>query len=72
MCQVKVGQMQGGLWSVAIERCSGNPARKDVVAGPRHSEQEAIAAGELLVKQNDCTVDRVEVQRLTPRPGVFG
>ena len=72
MCQVKVGQMQGGLWSVAIERCSGNPARKDVVAGPRHSEQEAIAAGELLVNQYNCDVSRVEVQRLTPRPGVFG
>jgi hypothetical protein len=72
MCVVKVGEMGGGLWSVEIERCSGNPARKRVVSDPRHSESEATGAGEVLVKQNNCKVERVEVQRLTPPRGVFG
>lgn len=72
MCQVKVAEMAEGLWSVAIERCSGNPARKDVVTGPRRSEREAIAAGETLVKQHDCSVSRVEVSRIQPRRGYFG
>lgn len=72
MCQVNVGEMGGGLWSVAIERCSGNPARKDVVTGPRHSEREAISAGETLVKQNDCAVSRVVVNRIQPKRGLFG
>lgn len=64
MCQVIVGEMEDGLWSVTIERCFGNPARKDVVTGPRRSEREAISAGEILVKQNNCVVSRVEVSRI--------
>ncbi len=72
MCQVMVGEMEGGLWSVAIQRCFGNPARKDVVTGPRPSENEAISAGEVLVKQNNCAVSRVVVKRIQPKRGLLG
>ena len=43
-----------------------------MVAGPRPSEKEAISAGEVLVKQNNCAVSRVVVNRIQPKRGLLG
>lgn len=72
MCQIKVVELEHGLWTVSVKRCFLEPTRAEVVAAPSHTREEAVAVGEELIKQFDCAVNGVDVQPFIPPKGIFG